>query len=657
MKTRIESIAIALLLLTFAGTEGIAQKSADYKHSADVYFAMGDYYSAASYYQLYLSGAKGKNGGSFRPYSIQKLGATKASSLDKNSPSYMEAVNRIAESYRKVGDYKNAETWYQQLSTSGKAKYPDAQLWYGVSLKANGKCADAEQQLNEYVAGAGNNPLVQVAQQELAGCRFAADQAKNSSNSLFTITPFQGGINTGESSFAGTWNNGIFYFTSTRPDTAVTKGNPYTAALYSADATLAKAEKVSVPATKDENQGIASFNSDGSRMYLTKWKRNRDRNIAELYVSEKKGGTWSTPVKLGSDVNKEGFSSEQPYVTPDNKFLVFASDMPGGSGKMDIWYAPLSANGLPGTAVNMGSNVNTAEDDAAPFYQQGSGTLVFASKGRVGMGGYDLFQSKGAFNGSWTPAENLGAPVNTNKDEIYFTTRSNTQLFKDAVISSDRSSDYCMALYTVNKKYKKYIAGTVVDCKTKEKIAGASVSAGSASGVTDATGNYVVEVENFTKSVSASKENYNSNSLDLTAPSGDIDTLNGGEICLALIEKVKAPEDHNVYFDFNKYNLTPATGVKLDTLAALLKRESMLSLEILGYTDNFGTKEYNDKLSLERAEACKQYLIQKGVDASRLSVQAKGACCPLKPETTPDGKDIPEARAVNRRVEFNVKLR
>src|SRR5207248_10804043 len=112
--------------------------------------------------------------------------------------------------------------------------------------------------------------------------------------------------------------------------------------------------------------------------------------------STKTNGQWSEPVKLGNDINTEGYSSQQPFVTWDDKYLLFASDKPGGSGKFDLWYAPLNADGQPGKAVNMGKGINSKEDDQTPFYSQQTSTLVFASKGRVGMGGYDLYSSKGS---------------------------------------------------------------------------------------------------------------------------------------------------------------------------------------------------------------------------------------------------------------------
>ena len=94
----------------------------------------------------------------------------------------------------------------------------------------------------------------------------------------------------------------------------------------------------------------------------------------------------------------------------------------------------------------------------------------------------------------------------------------------------------------------------------------------------------------------------------------------------------------------------------LDTLASILNREKNLGLEILGYADKLGTTEYNLKLSQERADACFNYLVKKGVDANKLKATGKGECCPIAEETV-NGKDNPAGRQANRRVEFKIKLR
>src|SRR5205823_1686507 len=145
----------------------------------------------------------------------------------------------------------------------------------------------------------------------------------------------------------------------------------------------------------------------------------------------------------------------------------------------------------------------------------------------------------------------------------------------------------------------------------------------------------------------ASKETYQSATLSFDKPAdAQADTLYNAELCLVpvVIDTTVAPEPQPTtspkvaLFDFAKYDLRPETLTMLDTLAALLNREPMLGLEIDGYTDKKGTEEYNMKLSDNRAQACKDYLVKKGVAAKRLQTKAMGKCCEVQPETTPDGK-------------------
>jgi outer membrane protein OmpA-like peptidoglycan-associated protein len=429
---------------------------------------------------------------------------------------------------------------------------------------------------------------------------------------------------------------------------------------------------MSIPVSDDMEQGVSSFTPSGDKMYFTRWMKKDGKNLASIYVSEMQNGSWSAPVLVGGKVNAEGYSSQQPHVTADGKYLLFASDRPGGSGKFDLYYATLRSNGEPGAVNNFGNAINTAEDDQSPFYHQSAQTLVFATKGRVGMGGYDLFESKGSIGSLWQSPVNLGHPVNSIKDDIYFFSEARGKLLQNAFISSDRSSECCLQLFAVNKVYKKYMSGIVTDCSTTQPVASAKVQVNDNGGrslftlTTDNAGAYKIELTDFqSMQFTASKDQYKDGNLNVTQPSSNLDSLMNPAICLTpiVIEPEPQPEpqpeekkDLKVYFDFAKYDLRPETGTLLDTLVAIMKRESKLGIEIYGYTDKKGTDGYNMNLSKLRAEACKAYLAKNGIDASRLKVFAKGECCEDAAETKQDGSDDPDARQLNRRVEFKIVL-
>jgi outer membrane protein OmpA-like peptidoglycan-associated protein/tetratricopeptide (TPR) repeat protein len=644
-----------------------AQYAYDYKRSADKFYASGDYFSAADNYEKLLD-QKSSGGATTEPYTVQGKGAK----ATKSTVAREEVVYRIAESYRQLNNYAKAEKWYAEASAFSKAQYPLAAYWYGVSLKANGKFAEAEKSLQTFISSyTANDQYKDQAKRELASVQFIQQQMNRKDLQQYSVSGLS--VNAAGADYAAAWNNGLV-FTSTRADSTVVNAkskNPYVNNLYwaaSSENVFGAPQKVALPVTDMMEQGVASFSADGSKMYFTRWMKRNGKNLASIYVCTQQNGTWSAPELAGGKINVEGYSSQQPQITSDGKYLLFASDRPGGNGGFDLYYASLNNNGQPGAVSNFGTSINTKEDDQAPFYYQPSNTLVFATKGRVGMGGYDLFESRGAIGSSWEAPKNLGYPVNSIKDDIYFFNKGTDKLLKDAYISSDRSSECCLQLFAVNKVYKKYVTGVVTDCKTNEPIASADLKVSGAQTLsikTNANGAYTFEVSAFEPmQIVANKENYNQGNLAVTNTVANNDTLQNAVLCLSAVEVVVTPpqpqpeakKELKAYFDFAKYDLRAETGVLLDTLIAVLKREPKLGMEIYGYTDKKGSDGYNINLSKQRAEACKNYLVQNGIAASRLKVFAKGACCEEVPEKKADGSDDPDARQKNRRVEFKIVL-
>ncbi|RYY40123.1 MAG: hypothetical protein EOO08_07245 [Chitinophagaceae bacterium] len=649
---------VPALLLAAAALPCAAQRPADYKKSGDFYYTSGNFYSAAVYYQQYLTGGKGSSNGGFHPYAINLAKAGKGKGKAASGES--EIQYRLAESYRRIYNYAQSAAAYEEL-LKGKdaAAYPEARYGYALALRASGKPAEARAQLEQYLQGNGANKA--AAQLELQSLAFAEKESANPAASQFTIARIADPVNGAETNYAAQWSGSNFVFTSTRPD-STQKDNVFANRIYTG-APGGPVEAVSISNKDAAEQGAAAMSPDGNRLYFTRWTYDRGTAVSSIFVSQKSGGSWSDPVRLAESVNAPGASARQPFVSPDGRYLLFASNRPGGLGGYDIWSAPITGESI-GAAQNLGPNVNTVADEEAPFYHAPSQTLVFASRGRVGMGGLDLFSASGNPSTGFAAAQNMGFPVNSTKDDSYFSTASADRLLKGAVISSDRGNDACMSLYTVDKQYRQFVAGTVIDCNTKLPLSGAQVQIDGRSATTGADGSYIVEVQAFSATnLAASKEGYTGTQLPLTPPArATVDTLVNSAICLDLIPATdtalaeRPARDNTVLFDFAKWSLRPETQATLDTLAAILKREPSLRAVVTGYTDQVGSDEYNLKLSRERAQACADYLQRKGVPASRIQVVAKGACCPLQPEKTADGQDNPAARQQNRRVEFDIKL-
>lgn len=635
---------------------------ADYKRTGDVYFSNQDFYSAAQYYNKALGTYVTKADG-YMPYVMEKKKVKPGKLKD-----YQDVVYKLAESYRHYNDFTNAEKYYGEAVQFDNKKYPLVNYWYGICLRSNSKYSEALEQFQLFKKFYTTNDVyANNAAREIDNCAFGVKEMKKV-KTPFTIKRMAGNINEGGANYAPVWwDQDQLMFTSSRPVVATAKmvkgKNPYINHLYVAkpgdSGMLGAIERIELPAQEME-QGVTALTPDGVTMYVTQWSVKDGKKHADIYKSSKSGSGWSEVKKIEGAFNIPGYSTMQPAVSSDGKYILFSSDRPGGLGGLDLWYATLDASDNPGTPVNLGTAINTEGDEQAPFYDANLKVLVFSTNGRVGLGNQDLFQSKGDFS-AWSIPENLGYPLNSPKDDLYFTNKkSGGKLFKTAYISSDRESVCCLELFSITRKGKS-IMGKVLDCEDNQPLSGARVSlvdtvAGKviAERTLDASGTYSFDMDdpgNF--KIMAEKDSYFAKALYVRAESMGQDTLFNRELCLKRYEIGHAIILKDIYYDFNKATLRPESAVVLDTLFNVLKDNPKISIELSAHTDSKGSDEYNLKLSDARAKSCVDYLISKGVDPSRLQSKGYGECCPVASNTI-NGKDNPDGRALNRRTEFKV---
>lgn len=178
------------------------------------------------------------------------------------------------------------------------------------------------------------------------------------------------------------------------------------------------------------NIGTAGLSPDGRQMIIFISTGN---NTGSLYTIDKVGDKWSNPSPLGNNINS-GYLETTASITPDGKTIYFASNRRGGMGGMDLYKVEKQPNGSWGRAQNLGPEVNTADNEDAPFIHPNGKILFFTSDGIGSMGGKDIFKTE-LVNGKWSKPENMGYPVNTVADDSYFTlTADGTKGF----FSSDR---------------------------------------------------------------------------------------------------------------------------------------------------------------------------------------------------------------------------
>ena len=639
---------------------------------ADKYFKAGEYFTAAGLYEQFLNPPKKEIPKANFSLNTRRYAQGGGGGVDK-----YDIIYRQAESYRLANYWPEAAEKYKECFEKDFTKYADAFYWYAVCQRSLGKYAATEEYLNRFLkTTAANDSRKQDAEKELETIQFIKAQLARPDSILFQVKKNSTSFGKEKGIFALTSVNGNqFIFTSTVSDAAINKdeSSNHSRLFYATlnNGVLEGVEPVTIDGLDASfNQGAASVSPDKKILYFTQWKKENGKNISSIYYSIKEEKGWGKPILISS-INKNGFSSKQPFCAEDGKTLFFASDMPGGSGGFDIWYATRQDDAKIGEPLNAGL-INTKEDEQAPFYHSTSGNLVFSSNGRQGMGGFDLFTAKMKESVVGNPV-NMGHPVNSSRDDIYFFTAEKYGLLKNAIIGSDRGSECCLETYTVVKApKKKTISGIVRDCKNNEPLEGASVTMKNNNGqnlqaTTGPDGKFSFElagdVSNHTFNIT--KENYKERmALGSTETIDESDMMTDAymnvPICINEIEKpedkkleIKAENVVRVYFDFDKSLLTGRSIEIMDSIYNVLAEDKSISIQISGYTDGLGTDEYNRKLSDKRAKACASYLIKKGIEVTRITFVSFGECCPVEMELI-EGRDNPDGRTKNRRALINI---
>lgn len=620
----------------------------------DKAFEDKNYYEAAYYYGRAIGERAKIAPGLEMPFN------TKFRSLKKISPADSAyAVFRLAESYRLFEDYREAEIYYKRILSAGhENEYPLARLWYGVCLRTDGKFDEAIAQLEQFRKTYNSDAALNtIAAHEIADCAFAKAQYRQ--GPLANITKVPGPLNSGDGNYAMSRYHAGFLFTSSRK-TGDSKRNVNRIYYAGLSDTLAPQmiNFKNAEQEKIDEYGTPSSDAEGKRIYFTGWSKQGPNTITRIYYSEWENDAWSAPQILNSQVNEDGYNSRQPFVAADGKTLFFASDKPGGMGGDDIWMSSLGGDGQPVNSVNLGGTVNTPSDEQAPFYDAAGKRLIYSSKGFTGLGGFDLFESFGEGT-SWSAPRNLGFPINSTKDDLYYLDDSeDPSVF---YLSSDRESDCCFSIF-MGKMNRYILSGVVIDCKTNQPLTGVTVtyvdslSSQREQAVSDNMGKYrFIAKAGIQGKLVFEKENYQPKTVGLPNISElQSDTLFASGDCLESLRPGRTFILKRVLFDFNSYALTATARNTLDTLAGILASDTTLKIRLSANTDSLGNTAYNLALSEKRAESCINYFAGKGIDADRFVVKAYGESKPIAPNSLPDGRDNPEGRHLNRRVEFTI---
>lgn len=551
---------------------------------------------------------------------------------------------QLATCYRRLNMAARASAAYQNAI---RYEYPDSMTLYylGRSLQMEGKYQPAIDAYNEFLAKAPDN---QLAQEGLRGCqlalrqktlpktRYAVRRAKNfnsrrsdfapmyldkSLTTLYFTSSNEKAMGDTKSEITGTKNSDIFY--STKDE----KGN------------WQRPEQAQGELNTVFDEGITAFSPDGQTMYLTLAKRSETSNTSvEIYTSKRSDATWSAPQKL--EITADTISAVgHPAVSPDGKYLYFASDMPGGYGGKDIWRIDL--NERAGSLENLGPQINTAGDEMFPYVRTDS-LLYFSSDGHPGFGGLDLFRARLNTTGDRWSIDNMGVPMNSPGDDFGITYGEGEQGFFSSNRGDARGYDH---IYEFNlPEIKVTISGYVVD-KDDEPVPGATIR------IVGDDGSYQKEVArddgsfkfNLNRGVryvmQAGAKGYLNVKQEFESDMEEADADYGVDFVLAAVFKPQVVE--NIFYDFDKASLRPESKAALDEMAQMLRDNPTVTIEMGAHTDRVGTEEYNISLSDRRAKSVVDYLVEAGISTDRLTWKGYGESVP-KTVTKRINKEYPQ---------------
>ena len=481
-----------------------------------------------------------------------------------------------------------------------------------------------------------------------------------------------------------------------------------------ADGTWTTAKSIGAPVSVNdkENEASVSISVDGQQLFIFK-----DVNGGDVYSSYLDGDKWTTPKALGSNINTKYWETHAT-LSADGNTLYFVSNRPGGYGGRDIYRCVKLPNGQWSLAMNLGPTINTPYDEDAPFIHPDGVTLYFSSNGHKSMGGFDIFYStKSTEDNVWSEPINLGYPINTEDDDVFYTPTIDG---KHAYYATSRKGgfggkDICRITLEDGlsgpvtllrgfvtfegdsaKAGGNYCTVTAVDAETGEKVQESHPNSKTgkylltlASGASGRIYNLTYEAEGYDPIAEVVKVETGSSYQDVereqplknivfksaaakareaavaanktkaeqdaaaAAASATANATASGSPA-ANASGNKAPEFENIHFVTGKSEVSKKSKPILDKLIAYMKENATVNVELSGYTDFIGNDEGNTRLSLKRAKAAAAYLEKHGIDAARIVARGFGSSHPLADNQNPDGTKNIEGMKLNRRVEVHL---
>ena len=424
----------------------------------------------------------------------------------------------------------------------------------------------------------------------------------------------------------------------------------------------------------DSNVGLSK---DGQNLFIYK-----DSNQGDIYESDlTDDGEWTVPEPVGNHINT-GYAETSVSLSPDGNVMFFSSNRPGGQGGFDIWSTRKNRKGNWEDPVNLGPEINTKYDEDAPFIGFDGVTMYFSSDGGVGMGGFDIYRvTYDSTTNLWSVPSNMGYPINTPDDDIYFVPTKDGSRAYYASVREDSYGYTDLYVLKIPESLKhedpdavpetpapvaNILSPVILQLTIKDENGqntNAEVMVRPVTSLEEVPAIYggpgvysfsTVKNTPVNYYLGIRKDGYRSQSIIVQYPASTEESV----ILRKIVTLEKESEDdpqiksrlRNIYFDFGKHAIKSEYNPMIDAAAEYLKKNSGARLHLVGHTDVIGGESMNFNLSLRRAENVKQAIVAKGILPSRITTKGEGSRFPIA--TNDQEKD---GRELNRRVEFKIR--
>lgn len=565
-------------------------------------------------------------------------------------------LQKLGDAYYFNGKLTEARRWYQDLfqfaqeqQTAIESEY---YYRYAQTLRAAQQYEEADAYMAQFTALEQSDSRAQLFEANKKNYR--ADIEKRSNR--YEVEALE--LNSAYSDYGAAIYKDQLVYTSARNSEEVSSHNvhkwtneAYTslyASTIKSDGTFGEPQLFFAGDGKDINQSTAVFTKDGKTMYFTQnatatkdeVQQHKFKN-AWLYLfqsTKQEDGTWSKPVALSSNDPKA--NNAHPALTPDDKWLYFVSDRRGSIGQSDLFRVAIQEDGSLAKVEHIDQHINTEGRETFPFISSDY-TLYFATDGRPGLGGLDIFMAKINVDGTFGPVTNIGEPMNSPADDFGYYFDPKTQ---KGFVSSNRSGGSGGDdIYFVQEKKevicKQSIDGWVFHATTRESLAGATITVYDATYTqldqiqADEEGRFTLTDLDCGKKYRLKAEVTGFQTKEVTQTMGyELQGVEQVEIGLEPLQETIAEDDdlfkklklQPIYFDFDKATIRPDAAAELAQVVEVLKLYPNINLDIRSHTDSRGNDAYNMKLSDRRAKATMQWMIDQGIDKSRLAGKGYG---------------------------------